>query len=66
MSVLEGADGIIFGSYGPGDIPGYEWLRKALMEAKERKVLMLNCTQVYRGATRSNHASSSVPHLSQT
>ncbi|XP_062371997.1 60 kDa lysophospholipase-like [Sardina pilchardus] len=57
-SVLEGAAGVILESFGPGDIPGYDWLRKALNEAKNRKVVMLNCTQVYRGSVRSNYESS--------
>ena len=57
-SVLEGAEGVILESYGTGDIPGSDLLRKALSEAKSRKGLMLNCTQVYTGSTRSNYVMS--------
>ncbi|XP_030635290.1 uncharacterized protein LOC115816476 [Chanos chanos] len=48
-SVLEGADGVVLETFGSGNAPEHDWLKEALIEAGRRKVVMLNCTQVYRG-----------------
>ncbi|XP_022519914.2 60 kDa lysophospholipase isoform X4 [Astyanax mexicanus] len=57
-SVLEGAAGVIVETYGSGNVPESNWLFKLLMDADKRKVLMLNCTQVYRGTVLPIYGSS--------
>ncbi|XP_037391202.1 L-asparaginase 1-like [Pygocentrus nattereri] len=47
--ILVGADGVILETYGSGNVPDVAWLKECLTEADKRGVLMLNCTQVYRG-----------------
>ncbi|XP_066531886.1 L-asparaginase 1-like isoform X2 [Hoplias malabaricus] len=47
--VLNGADGVILQTYGNGNVPEFEWLETLLLRADKEKVLMLNCTQVFRG-----------------
>ncbi|XP_066530947.1 L-asparaginase 1-like [Hoplias malabaricus] len=47
--VLNGADGVILETYGNGNVPEFEWLKTLLLKADKENVLMLNCTQVYRG-----------------
>ncbi|XP_030622261.1 60 kDa lysophospholipase-like [Chanos chanos] len=51
-SVLEGADGVVLETFGSGNVPEHDWLKEALIEAKCRKVMMLNCTQVYKGTVQ--------------
>ncbi|XP_066531889.1 L-asparaginase 1-like isoform X2 [Hoplias malabaricus] len=46
--VLNGAAGVILETYGNGNVPEFEWLKTLLLKA-DKNVLMLNCTQVYRG-----------------
>ncbi|XP_049332390.1 60 kDa lysophospholipase [Astyanax mexicanus] len=58
--VLNGAAGVILETYGTGNIPERDWLLKLLMDADKRKVLMLNCTQVYRGTVLPIYGSSGI------
>ncbi|XP_030635288.1 60 kDa lysophospholipase-like [Chanos chanos] len=57
-SVLEGADGVVLETFGSGNAPEHDWLKKALIEAGRRKVVMLNCTQVYKGTVLPIYAAS--------
>ncbi|KAG7462567.1 hypothetical protein MATL_G00186120 [Megalops atlanticus] len=48
-SALRGAGGVVLASFGAGNVPDFDWLKSAMIEAKEREVLFLNCCQVFRG-----------------
>ncbi|XP_066531804.1 L-asparaginase 1-like [Hoplias malabaricus] len=58
--VLSGADGVILETYGCGNVPEFEWLNNLLLKADKEKVLMLNCTQVYRGTVLPIYQSSEI------
>ncbi|XP_049331939.1 60 kDa lysophospholipase-like [Astyanax mexicanus] len=57
-SVLKGAAGVILETYGCGNVPENDWLLDLLKDADKREVLMLNCTQVYRGTVLPIYGSS--------
>uniref|UniRef100_A0AAR2M6D0 asparaginase n=1 Tax=Pygocentrus nattereri TaxID=42514 RepID=A0AAR2M6D0_PYGNA len=59
--ILVGADGVILETYGSGNVPDVAWLKECLTEADKRGVLMLNCTQVYRGTVLPIYATFEVP-----
>ncbi|MBN3316836.1 LPP60 lysophospholipase, partial [Atractosteus spatula] len=51
-SVLAGDGGVILETYGSGNAPDDDWFIDALKAATDRGVLILNCTQVYKGSVR--------------
>ncbi|XP_036421688.1 60 kDa lysophospholipase-like [Colossoma macropomum] len=58
--ILNGAEGVVLETFGAGNVPEVNWLRKLLMDANERNVLILNCTQVYRGTVVPIYAASEI------
>ncbi|XP_022541486.2 L-asparaginase 1 isoform X4 [Astyanax mexicanus] len=58
--VLHEAEGVILETFGNGNVPEEEWLRKLLIDADKNNVLMLNCTQVLRGRVASVYAASKI------
>ncbi|XP_042563102.1 L-asparaginase 1-like [Clupea harengus] len=48
-SILNGAHGLILETFGSGNAPDDPHLIAALKDADERGVVILNCTQVYKG-----------------
>ncbi|XP_036421677.1 L-asparaginase 1-like isoform X2 [Colossoma macropomum] len=58
--ILDGAEGVILETYGCGNVPNFKWLGDRLIEAYESGVLMLNCTQVYRGTVLPIYAASEI------
>ena len=59
--ILDRAEGVILETYGCGNVPNVDWLGTLLIDADNRDVLMLNCTQVYRGTVLPIYAASEVP-----
>ncbi|XP_036421849.1 60 kDa lysophospholipase-like [Colossoma macropomum] len=60
QGVLDGADGVVLETFGSGNVPEVDWLKNLLTEADKRGVLMLNCSQVYRGTVLPIYAASKI------
>ncbi|KAL7830099.1 hypothetical protein SRHO_G00312260 [Serrasalmus rhombeus] len=58
--ILNGADGVVLQTFGAGNVPEDNWLKDCLMEANKKNILMLNCTQVYRGTVVPIYAASEI------
>ncbi|KAL6457724.1 hypothetical protein MHYP_G00346870 [Metynnis hypsauchen] len=58
--ILNGADGVVLQTFGAGNVPEVDWLKDCLIEANKKNILMLNCTQVYRGTVVPIYAASEI------
>ncbi|XP_072530576.1 L-asparaginase 1-like [Salminus brasiliensis] len=56
--VLDKAEGVVLETFGCGNVPEVDWLKACLINADINNVLMLNCTQVFRGTVVPIYAAS--------